>query len=128
MPPTPNPQAIANELAKKTDNSTLTIEQLTKTTNYQQWRVKLDSKVNSKIKHLDTEAIDAYMTLMEESAPSEIIKAVNDGVFGGFGGQWGAKTALKEDSRLGRKKVTFFLRRRRFFFDDALDDDDDHAT
>ena len=37
------------------------------------------------------------------------------------------KTALKEDSRLGRK-VTFFLRRRRFFFDDALDDDEDHAT
>ena len=35
------------------------------------------------------------------------------------------KTALKEDSRLGRK-VTFFLLRRRFFFDDALDDD--HAT
>ena len=65
MGPTPNPQAIANELAKKADNSTLTIEQLTKTTNYQQWRVKLDSKVNFKRKHLDTEAIDSYMTLME---------------------------------------------------------------
>ena len=35
------------------------------------------------------------------------------------------KTALKEDSRLGRK-VTFFLLLRRFFFDDALDDD--HTT
>ena len=65
MGPTPNPQAIGNKLAKKTDNSTLTIEQLTKTTNYQQWRVKLDSKVNFKRKHLDTEAIDSYMTLME---------------------------------------------------------------
>ena len=42
--------------------------------------MKLDSKVKSKIKHLDTEAIDAYMTLMEESSTDEDVPASCRGI------------------------------------------------